>query len=279
MKYYAKLEIDFSYYCKNPNDEKCKIDNIKIFLEDDEIFSDNNKMLTDYANKAIESEQFIYYKEDNSKNLIINIISQNENFEHKELIDLKSDDTIIDLILREITFYVIIKNLIIIPYHEMSNEYIKNDILKESKEIDSPKNVKNKKKKSIQSKNDNQGLKTIEKEDEKKFFGFIKINESKNNFNNLDMKQDKCGLNSLNNLLDINTSIKSPALEKKKDNVINFIRINSDDSPNSTSITVTQEKHDNSKEETIINNERIEKLFEEFKILKTENQIIIKENQ
>ena len=71
-------------------------------------------------------------------------------------------------------------------------------------------------------------------------------------------------------MLDINTSTKSRAVEKE----INENKIISDESPYSTSITVSEEKHDISKEETNNNNnnERIDKLIEEVSKIKLKDK-------
>ena len=285
----AKLEIEFAYICQNPKYENCKIDNFQIFLEDDEIFSENNKMLTDYEDKAIETKKFIYDEDDYKNYIIIKISSQEEKIEQKELIDLRVQNTIINLIVKEIIFYVVIKNLNIIPYYDMTNEFIVKDILNKSIDINSKEKVKCEQKNFIQSKNiDKKGTNIIEKDDEKKNYDtldYIEINESKNNFNNLDVKneininKDKSKSNSLIDLVDIRTFSKSPAADIEKIKKINVDTIISDESPNSTSITVTEEKHDITKEEIITNDERIDKLFEEFRILKKENHNFQKENQ
>ena len=140
-------------------------------------------MLTDYDHKEIHSEEFIYDKKDNKKFLIIKIISQNDDIEHKELINLQVENKIIYFMLREINFYVITKNIKIITCNDLIIEFIQNDISKKSNEINSPNKSKYEEENSIQSKNlDNRGTKTIEKKDGKKNFdslGFIEFNKTK----------------------------------------------------------------------------------------------------
>ena len=148
---------------------------IKYFLK--------KKVLTDYDHKEIHSEEFIYDKKDNKKFLIIKIISQNDDIEHKELINLQVENKIIYFMLREINFYVITKNIKIITCNDLIIEFIQNDISKKSNEINSPNKSKYEEENSIQSKNlDNRGTKTIEKKDGKKNFdslGFIEFNKTK----------------------------------------------------------------------------------------------------
>ena len=148
---------------------------IKYFLK--------KKVLTDYDHKEIHSEEFIYDKKDNKKFLIIKIISQNDDIEHKELINLQVENKIIYFMLREINFYVITKNIKIITCNDLIIEFIQNDISKKSNEINSPNKSKYEEENSIQYKNlDNRGTKTIEKKDGKKNFdslGFIEFNKTK----------------------------------------------------------------------------------------------------
>ena len=88
---------------------------IKYFLK--------KKVLTDYDHKEIHSEEFIYDKKDNKKFLIIKIISQNDDIEHKELINLQVENKIIYFMLREINFYVITKNIKIITCNDLIIEF------------------------------------------------------------------------------------------------------------------------------------------------------------